>query len=251
MDANSWQVTMYDSEFAQASINSPGFRRLARKEVAALTKVLRLKKGDRILDVPCGTGRHAVEFARRGLSVTALDINPTLLALARKNSRDLELLIEKADMSKLRRYRGRFDAVVNLFTSFGYFATELKNEKVLRELVSTLRPGGKIAIHLINRDWLMTVFQPLAWEETRTSFALDARKFDPKTKVLEAYRIVIDKKKGQAKINFHRIRLYSKNEIVNLMKRCGLTKIQVIGGYDGARFSKTKSTHPIYIGQRR
>ena len=240
---------MYDTQYAEDSINSAKFRSLARKEAAALIKLLGLKEGDRLLDVPCGTARHSVEFAKHGLQVTAVDINPLLLKLARKNQGNLRLNLEKGDMSKLRKYRGKFDAVVNLFTSFGYFSSDQKNEKVLRELASTLKPGGKIAIHLINPDWLMTVFQPLGWNDTSTDVQIEARHYDPKTKYNQAYRIVIDKRTGKTTTNFHRIRFYTKSEMVVLMKKCGLKNVRVVGNYDGATFSKKKSTHPIYLGE--
>ncbi len=153
-------------------------------------------------------------------------------------------------MAQLSSHRGKYDAVFNLFSSFGYFATDQKNEQVLRELVSTVKPGGKIAIHLINRDWLMKVFRPVDWREEDGKFILEARRYDPETHYIEAQMVVVDRRTSKAKTYHHRMRLYSKPEIVAMMKRCGLKKICVYGDFDGGLYKKFESTHPIYVGEK-
>jgi len=247
---DNWHKGMYDHWFANTTIGSAKFRTLAKKEAGFLVSALGLKRGQRILDVPCGTGRHSVVFARHGLAVTGVDINEPCLKLARKTCRNTGVALQKGDMSKLSRYRSQIDALVNLFTSFGYFSTDQKNEQVLKELISTLKPGGQIAIHLINRDWLLKVFRPADWSEEKGKFILEARKYDPATKSNEAQLVVVDRKNKAAKIYHHRIRLYSKSEVVAMMRRCGLRDIRVFGNFEGGPYSKFMSTHPIYIGRR-
>jgi len=248
--AEPWHETMYDLDFARTTIGSQRFRDLAKKEAAFLVSVLGLTPGDHVLDVPCGTGRHSAVLAKHRLKVTGIDINLSCLKLAKSACRGLDVTLRKGDMSDLSSCRGKFDAVVNLFTSFGYFSTDEKNERVLRELVATVKPGGQVAIHLINRDWLLRVFRPVDWSDQTGRFTLEARKYDPKTFYNEAQRITIDRRSGNAKTNYHRIRLYSKAEMVALMKRCGLKKVRVFGDFEGSEFKKYESSHPIYLGQK-
>jgi SAM-dependent methyltransferase len=153
-------------------------------------------------------------------------------------------------MSRLTKFRGKFDVVTNLFTSFGYFSTDQENKKVLTGMVNCLKPGGKLVINTINRDFLMTVYQPARWSNDGRITFIEASRFDPKTKYNEAQMVFIDKRTGRGKNYYHRVRLYNRSEMVNLMKECGLKRIRVFGDFNGGKFNRTKSTHPIYVGEK-
>src|SRR3954464_8047684 len=93
-----------------------------RHEVARLIDVLELPSGARLLDVPCGQGRHAHLLAEAGFDVDGLDFSADLLAIARKRGTGARLRYTRGDMRKLpAKWTARFDAVLNLFTSFGFF----------------------------------------------------------------------------------------------------------------------------------
>lgn len=247
---NSWHKIMYDNYLASTTIGSKRFVEIADKEAKFLSSVLGLTEGDRILDVPCGTGRHSRVFASLGYHVTGIDLNQYCLNLAKASCKGLKVTLQRGDMAKLSKYRDKFYAVVNLFTSFGYFATDTENEKVLRELITPLRSGGRIAIHTVNRDWLLKVFRPVDWSETNDKLIVEARKYDPATKYNESKTVIVDKKTRKAQFYYHRVRLYSKDEMIKLMKSCGLQQVKVIGNFEGAPFKKFASTHPIYIGTK-
>src|SRR4029434_8542781 len=96
--------------------------RVARGEVDFAARVLGLRRGARVLDVPCGFGRHAGELARRGYTAVGVDLSPLMLREARKAHRERNRLqFIQNDMRRLS-YRAEFDAVICLFTSFGYFS---------------------------------------------------------------------------------------------------------------------------------
>src|SRR3954464_3581041 len=93
-----------------------------RHEVARLIDVLGLPSGSRVLDVPCGQGRHAHLLAEAGFDVDGLDYSDVLLAIAKKRGTGKTLRYTQGDMRKLpARWTNRFHAVANLFTSFGFF----------------------------------------------------------------------------------------------------------------------------------
>lgn len=241
---------MYDREFAALTLDSDAQHENARKEVEFIVRQLGLPAHAKVLDVPCGTGRHLKLFAEEGFQTTGIDINPVCLELARKNCADFDARILSGDMADLSAYKGGFDATVNLFSSFGYFATEDENRAVMKQLVSTLKPGGSLVMSLIDRDWLLKVFRPVDWSDDGKQFVLEGRKYDPVTHYNEAWVIIVNQASGQAKRHFHRVRLYSSDEIISLMKECGLEKVRIFGNADGAPFERGQSTHPIYFGQR-
>ena len=246
-----WQESMYDDDLANQTINSKQFLDLAVKEANFLIGHLGLSPPTKLLDVPCGTGRHALHFAKAGITVTALDINEGLLKAAKDNCGNLPIDFAKADMRDLSLYHHRFDVIVNLFSSFGYLDTDEANESSLDEMIACLRPGGKLVIHLIERTWLMKVFQPVSWSETEPQFCMDGRSYDPETQYIESNSIHLNKSSGLAKRYYHKMRLYSSDEIVSLFEANGLGEIQIIGNFDGATFEKGVSTHPIYVATKR
>lgn len=115
-----------------------------------MTKALRLRKGARVLDVPCGFGRHARLLARRGMQVVAVDLSPAMIAEARRGGPQPGLFFTRADMRRLT-YQDEFDAVLNLYTSFGYFSPREKPD-VLRRMARALNPGGRILVDHRDRD---------------------------------------------------------------------------------------------------
>src|SRR4030095_3783127 len=98
-----------------------------RRDVARLIELLGLPSGSRILDVPCGQGRHAHLLAEAGVDVDGLDYSTDVLDRAR----NLPM-----------RCASRFGAVVNLFTSFGFFIEPADDRKVLAEFARVLKPDG-------------------------------------------------------------------------------------------------------------
>ncbi len=104
-----------------------------RREVRGLVKLLELPPGAAVLDLACGWGRHSVELARRGYTVTGLDWSPTLLGHARRRARRAGVDVEwvQGDMRELP-WTGRFDVVLSLFSSLGYFLSDDEDLRVLR-----------------------------------------------------------------------------------------------------------------------
>ena len=123
---------------------------LTRKQAAFAVKVLKLRRGARVLDVPCGFGRHARVLARRGMLVVGVDLSPAMLAEARRGGSHSGLVFVRGDMRRLA-YQAEFDAVLNVYTSFGYF-TPRENLDVLRRMARALKPGGRILIDHRDRD---------------------------------------------------------------------------------------------------
>ena len=111
-----------------------GCRKTAtERETAFVVEALGLQEGDRVLDLACGHGRHAIALAQRGMVVTGQDLNEDYLRMARERRqrvKGVEIETVHGDMRDIP-FTDEFDAVINMFTAFGYFESEEEDEKVL------------------------------------------------------------------------------------------------------------------------
>jgi len=139
-----WFTTFFDRAYV-AQLREEKSPAQTRHEIDFILRALRPPRGARILDVPCGYGRHAAGLARRGFRVVGVDLSRAMLAEARRRFVERpRLTFVRGDMRRIA-FRAEFDAVVNLYTSFGYF-TPAQNRAVLRRLARALRPGGRLLI---------------------------------------------------------------------------------------------------------
>lgn len=203
-----------------------------RQEVARLIEVLGLPSGARILDVPCGQGRHAHLLAEAGFDVDGLDYSRELLARARKRGTGPNLRYTRGDMRAMpAKWTGRFDAVLNLFTSFGFFADPADDVRVIGEFARVLRPGGVLAWYGGNRDGVMARFLERDWWQTQDGTLIaQERSFDPLSGQLIVQSVWWGAKSRGSRE--HRIRLYTPTRLAELCAHAGLI---VEGNYDGMR----------------
>lgn len=193
-----------------------------RRQVARLIELLELPAGARILDVPCGQGRHAHLLAEAGYDVDGLDLSDHLLGLAKKRGTGRALRYRRGDMRRLpAAWSGRFDAVLNLFSSFGFFADARDDARVIRECARVLKPGGVMIWQGGSRDGVMAKFLESDWWTARdgTVIAQD-RSFDPLSGFLTIQSTWQGKRKTEKRE--HRIRLYTPTRLAELMLDAGL-----------------------------
>ena len=114
-----------------------------------LTSYLNLKKKDTILDLACGRGRHAKYLYRQGFDVTGVDLSTESIEYAKQYEKS-RLHFEVHDMCL--PYPKKFDAVFNLFTSFGYFENEIDNLRTIKAIKAELNPNGYGVIDFLNAE---------------------------------------------------------------------------------------------------
>ncbi len=161
-------MASWRESFFRKGVFTPGMaeaRRAAPREASFVWKALSLRPNARLLDVCCGTGRHAVPLARRGALVTGIDFKEEYLAEARRAGRGLAgLRFSRQDMRRLP-YRGEFDAACNLWTSFGYFEKPGDDLATLRSIARSLKPGGLFLLDILDFAWLKKNYEPLRCEQ--------------------------------------------------------------------------------------
>jgi SAM-dependent methyltransferase len=202
-----------------------------RHQVARLIEILGLPAGARLLDCPCGQGRHAHLLAEAGFDVDGLDLSATLLARARARGAGRSLRYRRADMRRLpSRWTGRFDAVLNLFTSFGFFHDPRDDERVIAEFARVLRPGGVLVWHGGDRDGVMAKFILRDWWTTSDgTMVAQERSFDPLTGFLTVESSWRGPRAHEDRV--HRIRLYTPSQLADLMRAAGLVVEEAFDGF--------------------
>jgi SAM-dependent methyltransferase len=145
-----WYEELF-SNYARA-YDREGFTQGTLQEVDFVEAEIAADKSVRILDVGCGTGRHAIELARRGYHVTGIDLSANQVARAREKARaaGVEPVFEVRD-ARAPHFLAAFDLVLMLCEGgFSLMETDAMNFAILENAVRALRPGGKFLFTCLN-----------------------------------------------------------------------------------------------------
>jgi ubiquinone/menaquinone biosynthesis C-methylase UbiE len=212
-----------------------------RADVARLIEILGLSAGERVLDVPCGQGRHAHLLAEAGFDVTGLDYSKHLLDIAKKRGTAANLRYVQGDMRALpAKWTGRFAAVLNLFTSFGFFLDPADDVRVVREFARVLEPNGVLVWHGGSRDGVMAKFLSRDWWKSEDgTMVAHERTFDPLSGILTIRSHWSGKRTNGERE--HRIRLYTASRLAEICRTAGLIVEEAYDGWSRAPLSRRSS----------
>lgn len=217
------------------------------REVSFLQEALRLGTGKRLLDVGCGYGRHLVPLLESGVDAWGCDLSEFMLYEASKNIRTARRRLSPEARRAMQRgsrlvrsdnlelpFHRSFDCAINMFNSFGYFADDRDNFRMLTEIAGALRPGGLFLLDQVNRDFVLRHLTLKDWFEHDGAIVLEKKWFDPVHNRSEIDVSVVDKR-GKRDYH-HSIRLYSYTEMVMLLEAAGFCIRAVFGGFEGEEF---------------
>jgi len=227
-----WWERFFDEEMGEVMFTEEAWRR-AEELCDPLVRLLGIEPGAEILDLACGTGRFALPLAKRGFHVVGLDYSAPYLKHARAKAQEQGLSVElvQADMRAIP-FVEEFDAVVNLFTSFGYFEREEDHLKVLQEVHKSLKPGGRFLLEMANRDFLVRRFQAHDWHEFPDFLALEERRFVPERDRIETKWVKLHPD-GRRKEYTSSLRLFTLRELCDLCSQAGLKVLGYYGDLKG------------------
>jgi len=215
--------------FGSLMFNADTFAR-GEEEVQQLLALLEAAP-ETVLDLGCGPGRHALPLSDAGLKVTAVDTSPSLLEQleAERAGRAIEII--RADMREFERPQA-FDLIIVMWTSFGYFHDEADHARVLTNIGSSLKRGGRLLLDLVGLEYLCRNLQPVHLTEyDKGRILVERPTLTENMTRLENEWMLID---GDH-VHYHEFshRVWSAGEIQALLESAGLTVEVFYGSYDG------------------
>ena len=244
-------------EWWQKLFNSPIYfelyeeadTRKAVEQVRDIVRLLDLKPPARVLDVPCGYGRHALEFARRGFSVTGVDASEVQIARGREKAEAAGAKVDFRVVDARRLpFEGEFDLAITMFLSFGYFETDEEHLAMLHGARPRSRPGGRFLMESWNREFEIRYFDRHQVDHTGDVVEVEEWEYDHLKGRLNWTNTAFFPD-GRRDSWWHSIRAYTVVEMRALFERAGLRLDAVYGGLGGEPFS-IESEDAIFVATR-
>ncbi|OGZ70444.1 MAG: hypothetical protein A2904_00570 [Candidatus Staskawiczbacteria bacterium RIFCSPLOWO2_01_FULL_33_9] len=211
-----------------------------KREVDGLIILGNIKKGARILDIPCGYGRHSIELSKKGFLVVGMDINEKHLTRAKMESKGLNINFLNKDIRDIGKENyNKFDIVINMFYSFGFFEKEKDNNKTMQEFYNSLKNEGKFILHTdVSPDMFKGENYRFREERTLTNGKklIIEEKYNTRSKRIEGSWTILSKN-GADKLTPYSMRIYTKTEFEALAKKVGFKNIKFYGSFKGEVFN--------------
>ncbi len=209
-------------------------------EVDGVLNLLNLQPGSKVLDCPCGYGRHSIELSKRGFLVIGSDLNSQHLAVAQRQSEknSVTVTLVKENMLDIN-YDSEFDAVINMFYSFGFFERDEDNFKVLQNFFKALKPNGQFLMHTdVNIPFIEA--GKYKHDEIRTTSRDGALRiidnYDLVTKRINGLWILKDKDGNEQKKEYS-VRVYTREEFIDLCLQAGFRSCEAYSDWDKKPYS--------------
>jgi len=226
VDDNWWQE-LFDEIYLLTDARTVCDEKLTGQEVNFLEETVDLDKSASILDLCGGQGRHSLELSRRGfMNVTVLDYSRYLVDLGEKRAKQegLNTIFIQGDARNTGLRRQSFQFIIIMASSFGYFADEDENKKILNEAFRLLLPKGTLLLDLPDRDYVLQNFNPLSCHKVNEDITV-SRERELGDDIIYSRETVTSEKKGCICNRTYCIRLYSPEKISDLMYSVGFSSI--------------------------
>lgn len=210
-----------------------------------ITDLLHLAEDNHILDLACGKGRHAQFLSTLGYRVTGVDLSANSIGIANQHSTD-RLTFDVHDMREVYR-KDEFDAVFNLFTSFGYFDSQSDNLKVLNSIRDMLKEDGVLVIDFMNAE---RVIRNLIPQETKIVDDIEfhiERKYDG-THIFK--NIQFDDENQHFDFT-ERVQAVKLNDFEVLLEKAGFDVLNRLGNYKLDSFNAEMSDRLILVARKK
>ena len=190
-----------------------------------MKEVADLSKGNRVLDLFSGIGRHSIELARRGYAVTSVEYQKDYIKIAKRDAGRLRSKIKfiRGDVRKVKFGEG-FDTVLIMYNSFGYF-NDRDEHALLKKIAYTIKSGGNLILEILNRDWIERNFLPSSERKVGDLQIIEKRKYLASKHRMHSVLRYFKANKELGKITMS-WRLYTFPEIKKLLENTGFSVIE-------------------------
>ncbi|HCY77921.1 MAG TPA: hypothetical protein DHV28_18600 [Ignavibacteriales bacterium] len=216
----------------------------AENHIKLILDNVKIPDSSKILDMACGTGRHAIILARKDFRLTAVDLSENLLSIAELSAKDENLKINFIH-SDIRNFETpeRFNLVLNLFTSFGYFESDEENFSVLKKAYNLLDKEGFFVLDFFNSEYLINNLIEYSEEVINDVAIHQYRKIKDKRVVKK----IVIAKDGNLNEYEESVRMFTRDELVNVLQNIGFDIYKTFGDFLGNNFDQKNSPRLILI----
>jgi SAM-dependent methyltransferase len=238
-NSSNWFASWFDTPYYHILYKDRNYRE-AQIFIDNITHYLNLPEKAKVLDLACGKGRHSIYLNQLGYDVIGADLSENSIVEANKNANDtLHFVVH--DMRE--SYEEKFEAIFNLFTSFGYFEKEEDNLKTLIAIKESLSEYGFAVIDFMNSKQVIANLIP---EENKE---IDGIVFHIKRYLLDGFIIKeIDFEDKGEKFHFvEKVKAYTLEDFQLMMNEAGIYLLDTFGDYKLKKFHKNTSERLIMI----
>ncbi|MBP6557050.1 MAG: class I SAM-dependent methyltransferase [Flavobacterium sp.] len=237
--SENWYASWFDTPYYHILYKDRNYRE-AQIFMDNLTHYLNLPEKAKVLDLACGKGRHSIYLNQLGYDVIGADLSENSIAEANKNANEtLHFVVH----DKREPFEDKFDAIFNLFTSFGYFESEEDNLKTLVAIKESLSEYGFAVIDFMN---VYTVLENLIPEETKEvdGITFYIKRYESNHFIIKEIDFEAD---GQ-KFHFEeKVKAYTLEDFQRMMDQAGIYLLDTFGDYKLKKFHKNTSERLIMI----
>jgi len=237
MDRNKTNKEWFKSFFKKDFYNFDFIpKKRTQEEVSFIIKASGIKKGDKILDIPCGAARHSLELAKKKFDVTALDYSKEYLEDAVKKAQKTGLkniTFVRKDMRKID-FREEFDLAINMFTSFGYF-DDKDNYLFLKKIYRSLKKGGVFIIDIKNGVFRKNNLSEKNWDIIGDAIELQELIWLNKTTLKNIWHKI---ENGEMKTRVFYLKVYDKKSLKKILQKAGFKVKKIYGDFDFSPIKK-------------
>ncbi|WP_242205529.1 class I SAM-dependent methyltransferase [Aestuariivivens insulae] len=238
-NTTTWYASWFDTPFYHILYKDRDANE-AHAFMDTLTNYLNIPLGGSILDLACGRGRHARYLNKIGFDVTGADLSESSINFAKKYENH-RLHFEVHDMSK--PFGKTFDAVFNLFTSFGYFENDANNLNTIKAIKADLNTYGFGVIDFMNSTYVIDNLVP---EEVKT---VDDIEFHLKRYAKDGYifKDIEFEAHGELFKFTERVKAFSLADFEMLFEQADVHLLEIFGDYKLHKFDAKTSERLIMI----
>ena len=210
----------------------------AFKQAKLIISTIDPDKGDKILDLACGNGRHCRIFQDMGFDISGLDLSVSLIKNGKKADKSLSLVV-----GDMREIPGKYDIILSLFTSFGYFQEDEENKSVIKSVSNSLNPGGWFWLDFLNPYFVKENLIP----ESRRKIGDDISVIESRMIDSDVVRKDIEfNKGGQIKMYSEIVKLYPLSLLKAFFTGNGIDVAGVFGDYSGSKWTESSPRTIVY-----
>lgn len=205
-----------------------------------LVAFLNLKKSDLLLDLACGKGRHSVYLNSLGFNIIGADLSKNSIQHAKQFENDTLKFVEH-DMRN--SFETKFDAILNLFTSFGFFEDDKEDIAVLKNIKNGLKPNGMAIIDFMN---VKKVIKKLVPEETQVvdGITFKITRYVKNGFIIKEINFEAD---GKHHTYFEKVKNLDLTKIKFYIESVGFKIKHIFGNYQLNNFDETTSDRLILV----